>query len=761
MGKTMGYPAIYKSIPYLRCYEESGMIETEQGVYSRGYQIVQPEKAARHSITAKQVRAAMENIIRKLSERFTFQFFLCSTHMEQEEFIKSVEIKGFPQGDSYEKIRESYNAVIRDNCEIGHNNFSRGVYLIISTTADTPEDAHAVFESSDTWIKELFASLYGYVAQPMSLTDRLRLLHRLFHSERDAPEFGKKVDYDGNGFSIASMLRMKMTTKEVIAPESYECSRDYAKIGGSYVRLFFLSSIPASVPDSILNDLANVSSHALVSVSYEPLDALLGLETAAARVRENTSTREIPIRDTVADRKSHRMQRQEETKRDTEDEYFYKAAMGTFLYARARQEPVMQITVLIALYAEQRDDLERDSKLLKLSAAKYLCQIRSLDLQQDKAFGSVLPLNNMLVNAKRVYTIEQSTAFQPLQIQRVFERVRTFYGLNAINDNLIFLDRNNYVSALIAGAGGMGKTFALKREATNTLISTMDDVVILTGNPAEYRSFADALQGVIYPGLCVDIFDKGESYNLDEDKRVFQKIFLEAWLSMKLEYHKRRMPQEELRECLAQSGQEAELLCGMATMQEALAYAKDNPDSVRGFIKSLGQISLVNDCFAPRGRLSIVGYESDAGLLEMLDCLWDYAVKAKKKNKTIWLFVDEIDPLMYSTPGSDYVISLIDKAEKIKVPVTLVLEDAAQIAADESAMIEMDYLIHAVKCFRLLSMGPIERKHFIDCLNISEQMIPYFVQRGPGEGIIVTPSANIAFNDRFESRDNPFYQIFY
>lgn len=76
MGKTMGYPAIYKSIPYLRCYEESGMIETEQGVYSRGYQIVQPEKAARHSITAKQVRAAMENIIRKLSERFTFQFFL-------------------------------------------------------------------------------------------------------------------------------------------------------------------------------------------------------------------------------------------------------------------------------------------------------------------------------------------------------------------------------------------------------------------------------------------------------------------------------------------------------------------------------------------------------------------------------------------------------------------------------------------------------------------------------------------------------------
>lgn len=64
-----------------------------RGVF-KGDQIVQPEKAARHSITAKQVRATMENIIRKLSEKFTFQFFRCSTQMEQEEFIRSVEIKG-------------------------------------------------------------------------------------------------------------------------------------------------------------------------------------------------------------------------------------------------------------------------------------------------------------------------------------------------------------------------------------------------------------------------------------------------------------------------------------------------------------------------------------------------------------------------------------------------------------------------------------------------------------------------------------------
>lgn len=36
MGKTMSNPAIYKSIPYLCCYEESGMIETERGGVFKG-----------------------------------------------------------------------------------------------------------------------------------------------------------------------------------------------------------------------------------------------------------------------------------------------------------------------------------------------------------------------------------------------------------------------------------------------------------------------------------------------------------------------------------------------------------------------------------------------------------------------------------------------------------------------------------------------------------------------------------------------------
>ena len=51
----------------------------------------------------------------------------------------------------------------------------------------------------------------------------------------------------------------------------------------------------------------------------------------------------------------------------------------------------------------------------------------------------MLPLNNLKVNVNRILTVEQLAVLQPLDIQTAFERVRTFYELNAVNDNLIFM----------------------------------------------------------------------------------------------------------------------------------------------------------------------------------------------------------------------------------------------------------------------------------------------------------------------------------
>lgn len=752
---------MHKIIPYRYCYEEGGLIETEQGLFTRTYEVIPPGEEVKGSYNSKMTRILTENILQGLAEKFSFQFTIRNCHMDKEEYLSQIMMREKGEEDGYGQFRKLYNKVLSDNCDIGHNNFFRTVYLTLSIRADTPDQAFLEFEQADVWLKESFSSLYGFHVKAMSLSERLELLHDIYHPEPGAPKFGSKVDYDGKGFSIKSMQRMRMDTKDTIAPERYECrERDYMRVGSYYVRTFFINSLPESLPDSVLLDLASVSSNSILSVYYERVDEELGFRVAAKFVKENTEVRNIPIRDTILDRKEHRMQRQEMSIRDNEDEYFYQAALDMFKKAKAKEQTTIQASFIIALFAESLEELNRDSTLLRLSASKYVCQIRCLELQQNEGFQSVLPLNNLKVNVQRMFSIEQMAGMQPLSIQSIFEKVRTFYGLNAINDNFVFMDRTNYPTAMIAGVQNSGKTTSVKREATNTLLSTRDDVVILTGRPGEYEQFANRLQGKVLRDFCPDVFDKDSNYNLNHDKAVLQKIFMEAYLMAKLGFHHQRLQPDILQGYYEQAEKEAEILSRCSDRNEALMYAKEHPAELQLFVKSMEQFRFRADRMGGEQRLRVMGYATEEELLVNLDYLWNYAVQSKKKNRTVWIFVDAVDLLVYSVTGSDYLICLLERAEILKVPVTLVIQDAVHIVTNQKAVIEFDYLLNKVRYFKLLSMGPVERKKFVERLNISQQLIPYFVDREPGEGILITPSVNVAFNDHFEDKDNEFYKLF-
>ena len=751
---------MHKHIPYLHCFEEDGMIETEAGVYTRGYRILPPEGDVKGNYSSKVTRMLMEKMLVRLAASFSFEFTIRNCYIDKEEYLSKIMLD--EREDAYRHLRSLYNRLLQENCDIGHNNFTREVYLTVSTEADTPDEALQCFEESDEWMGDLFEAMYGLRMEPMELPDRLELLYHMYHPEPEAAAFGSKVDYDGNGFSIRSMQRMNMDTKDVIAPDRYECkARDYMKVGNYFVRTFFINSVPESVPDSMLLDFSSVSPNSILSVHYQGIDQELGFQVAARLVRENTEVKRIPIRDTITDRKEHRMQRRERSILDSEEQYFYRSALEKFKQAKAKKQPAILASFVIALYAESLEELDRDSSLLYLSASKYVCQIRCLDLQQNEGFQSVLPLNNLKIHAGRMFSAGQLAVMQPFRLQDIFEKVRTFYGLNAINYNFVMMDRSNFPTAMIAGVPHTGKTSAVKREAANTLMCTRDDVVILAKNMGEYRTFAENMKGQMVGEFYPDIFDKDINYNLNGEKRVLQKLFLEAFLTARAGFHRQRLLPEVLQASYGQAEREAEVLCGFASWNEALLYAKDHPEEMQLFVKAVEQYRFDRDCLGKNKRLTVLGFERADELLVKLDYLWNYAVQRKKENRTVWIYVDGADDLLYSTAASDYLISILERAEILKIPVTLVIQDAVHIVTNQWAAIEFDYLLHKIRYFKLLSLGPVERKKFVERLNISQQLVPYFVERGPGEGLLLTPSANIAFNDHFESRDNEFYQLFY
>ena len=760
---------IANKIPYQRCYEEYGIIETENGIFSCAYEICGPTEQMQVHYNIQLVRNCMESILTEIvQEGISYQFCVRNRSVDTQDYLKDILVleHGEEKLDSY---IGAYNETIRDNTSIGHNNFETKVYYIISCTTEIVEEAIEQFKKLDGIIKEQFSKLYGYVAKHMSLKDRLESLFDIYHPEQK-DSFGKIVDYDGNGFSFHSMQLMKLTTKDLIASIDYNDSQsNYIKIGNMYARGLFINSIPINVPDTVLVDIMSVSSNSILSVLYQPIESVVGFSASVRAVNDNTYTKVIPIRDTVEDRKARRTKVNEYLVKETEQTYFHNAALEVFKESVVKSNPTILTSFVIVIFADDLDELNRDTRLLKLSASKYGVQARTADKLQNEAFQSILPLNNVKMDVKRTFTVERLATMSPMDIQALFEQIKAFHGLNAINDNLVLIDRKNSLSGMIAGIQNSGKTFACKREAFNALATTDDEIIILTKKPEQYDYFVNELGGSIVYGFYPDFAEVNENYNLFEAPEELRKLVLEAAITYGNGFYKKKYKslsgdmvdslEDEKKEAYRKVEVEAERLKVFSNFMEMFEYAATNYVQFEMFLSAMDRYRVYE--YLPENRLKVIHLEDDMSLILKLSYFLDYAVQMKKKNKSIWIFVDGADELLYSTTGSDFAIALLERTEKLHVPVTLVLDDVVHIFTNQDASIEFDYLLNKLNYFKLLGLGPIERKQFTEKLNIADSLIPYITDREPGEGIIITSTQNIPFTDRIEGAEHFFYKLFY
>ena len=197
----------------------------------------------------------------------------------------------------------------------------------------------------------------------------------------------------------------------------------------------------------------------------------------------------------------------------------------------------MLCSYIIAIYADDLDTLDRDTKLLHISTSKFACQVKCLDLQQLQGFQSALPLCVDKVDIKRLMNVSKLAAMPPLNLYEVMQQNGLFYGLNTINDNLVLYNRKNgqNLAGIIAGVDHSGKTFQNKREIFNALISTTtnDHIVVVSGKD-EYDGFIRALDGEIHNEFSADPFEMIENYGLSVDTpdTYSKSIMLEALIEV-------------------------------------------------------------------------------------------------------------------------------------------------------------------------------------------------------------------------------------
>ena len=83
---------------------------------------------------------------------------------------------------------------------------------------------------------------------------------------------------------------------------------------------------------------------------------------------------------------------------------------------------------------------------------------------------------------QRGLTTSSTAVFVPFTTQELYQsgRESLYYGLNALSNNLIMVDRKRLKNpnGLILGTPGSGKSFSAKREITNAFLVTDDDIIV-------------------------------------------------------------------------------------------------------------------------------------------------------------------------------------------------------------------------------------------------------------------------------------------
>lgn len=761
-------------IPYIRTFEEEGVIETTTGVFTKSYLIEEAKDFGKDSLDKDMLQTRLEQLYNGFPLDVIYQFTIHNRLVELENYLKKVLITPNKE-DAINQYIELYNNVIVDNVNIGHNNVSKTRYLTISTKKDVVDEAIDLFRTIDADIKRLFINVAGIRIKALSLPARLKTLYTMLNPYRN--EFGKKADLDGNGeFKVENLKYLKLTTKDVIAPDEIEYIgeqyRDHIVINkDTYIRSFFICNVPANVNSSMVADLTNVSSNMIFSELCECIDSEIGFNYATKRVAQNTVVKTEYIRNTIADRKNKRIKKTETFKENNEQTYFERAALEQFKRNVASGYKTIVTTFVIVLVADSLENLERDSDLLRISAAKFGCQVKSLDGYQLEGLQSALPLAQARLDVRRIVDIPRLAILNPLGINEALKKDGLYCGLNEFNDNLILLNRKNDINSNGLIVGTAGKTYQAKRESFNALASTNDKVVIITTSD-DYDEFAEKLGGRIITDGEFNPFRAVEGYGIVESKLILKSYYFKALTAM---VNRNHYSKTDISSIINSVEKELELLYAhleeTSTSNEDLQHITECIQSNRDAYPVINDtLSKLKSCYFNydeveeteniESRLIIYKAACREDLLLLLDNAWNEAIEDKKRNISSWIFVDSMDEMLKNLESCDYIQELMGKCNQLETIFTMVVENSMECFANSETDIAFEELIQACGYFKLLNLGPLERRKYAELLNIQPSLLKYVSNVEPGKGLILTSASDFAFDDSLTSDSGEFEELF-
>lgn len=425
------------SIPY-REMAKDGICRVQEKYYSKtirfydiNYQLAQNEDK----------NAIFENwcdFLNYFDSTIHFQISFINHHSNMKEFESVIQIQ--PQNDAFDDVRMEYAQMLRDQLAKGNNGLVRTKYITFGIEAENIREAKPKLERIEADILNNFKVL-GVSAYPLNGEERLQILYETFNPE-------EKVPFQ---FSYDRILRSGMGTKDFVAPTSFVFKEGKTfQMGNTIGAASYLQILAPELTDKMLAEFLDMNRNLIVNLHIQSIDQMKAIKL---------------VKNKVTDINRMKIEEQKKAVRAGYDIDIIPSDLNTYggeakrllEDLQSRNERMFLVTVLFLNTAKTKQELDNAVFQTAGIAQKYNCSLRRLDYMQEQGLMSSVPLGMNMIPIKRALTTTSTAIFVPFTTQELFMGGESlYYGLNALSNNMIMVDRKKLKNpnGLILGTPG-------------------------------------------------------------------------------------------------------------------------------------------------------------------------------------------------------------------------------------------------------------------------------------------------------------------
>ena len=685
------------------------------------------------------------------SVRFQLSFNNMATDVS--DFEKSIKISH--KNDGFDDVRDEYSEVLLHQMEAGNNGLTKTKYLTFGINAESMKTAKPRLIHIETDILNNFKRL-GVQAKSLNGSERLELMHRQFHIGDDAKFHFDWKYLTGSGLSV----------KDFIAPSSFAFPTGrYFQIGDMYGCMSFLSIDASDISDRLLADFLSMESSQIVTMHIQSVDQNEAIKT---------------IKHTITELDRSKIEEQKKAVRAGYDMDIIPSDLATYgkdakallKELQSQNERMFLLTFLVMNTGKTKQELENNVFQATSIAQKHNCNLVRLDYQQEQGLMSTLPLANNLIEIQRGMTTSSTAIFVPFTTQELFQSgdEALYYGLNALSNNMIMVDRKKLKNpnALILGTPGSGKSFSAKREIANSFLVTDDDIII-SDPESEYSPLVARFGGqVIKISPTSDQFinpmDINMNYSDDDNPIALKADFILSLCELIVGNKDGLRPVEKtvIDRCIRQIYQKyfenpgPENMPILGDLYQAL-LAQEEPEAKHVAtaleIYVSGSLNVFNHRTNVELTNRLVCYDikdlgkqlKKIGMLVVQDQVWGRVTENRSQGRSTRYYMDEMHLLLREDQTAAYTVEIWKRFRKWGGIPTGITQNVKDLLASK----EVENIFENSDFFYMLNQAVGDRQILAKQLNISPHQLSYVTHSGEGEGLLFYGNVILPFVDRF------------